>query len=127
MRRIYIAVILILICIFTAVITSRDIKTRLNKELITVNKIEKYIDNKDYNKAEKLCKKAADEFNSNDSSYMYIYYVHKDLAEISEYLYNMHDYIKHRKISDFYSVSGIIKSRIKTITDKEPINIRNIM
>ena len=127
MRRIYIASALIVLCIIIAFLTSNDIKTRLNNKMKTVNRIERLVDNKDYIKAEKLCKKTADEFNSTDSQYMYIYYVHKDLSEIGEYLYNMHDYLKYRKISDYYSVSGIIKSKIKTIIDKEPINLQNVL
>ncbi len=72
-------------------------------------------------------KKTADEFRLNDSRIMYIYYVHKDLAEIGENLYSMHDFIKNKKDSDYYNISGITKSKLQTIIDKEPLNIQNIL
>ncbi len=127
MRRIYIAIALILISVGIGIFTSGDLKRRGTRHLFNIDKVERYIENREYEKAERLCKKTADEFRLNDSRIMYIYYVHKDLAEIGENLYSMHDFIKNKKDSDYYNISGITKSKLQTIIDKEPLNIQNIL
>ena len=61
MRRVYIALGLIIISLTTAYFTGADVRSRSEKHLNNIKRIEKYIKNKDYNKAENICKKAADD------------------------------------------------------------------
>lgn len=127
MRRIYIAVALALISVTTGIFTSTDITARSEKQLNNIKKIEAYIKNKKLKKAEKLCKKTADEFSKKDSKIMYLYYIHSDLSYISENLYSMHGYLKRRRLNEYYYIADVTKNRLQVIIDKEPINPENIM
>lgn len=127
MRRVYIALGLIIISLTTAYFTGADVKSRSEKHLNNIKTIEKYIKNKDYNKAEIICKKAADDFKINDSRIMYTYYNHNDLSDIGENLGSMLGYIERKKETEYYYISGITKNKLQSLIDREPIRIRNIL
>lgn len=127
MRRIFIALALIAVCISIGTYTRYDLINRCEKHLNNIKKIEYCLNRKDYNKAEKICKKTADEYTFNDSKVMYNYYNHSNLSDIGENFYSMRGYIKRKKDTEFYYISGINKNKLQNIIDKEPINLRNIL
>lgn len=127
MRRVYIALGLIIISLTAAYFTGADVKSRSEKHLYNIKTIEIFLKNKDYKKAEKLCKKAADDFKINDSRVMYTYYNHNDLSDIGENLGSMLGYIERKKETEYYYISGITKNKLQGLIDREPIRIRNIL
>lgn len=127
MRRIIIAVSLLIISAIIGIITNYDLTERSRKHLSFITEIENSVSVNDYIKAENIIKKAADEFNFNDSYIMYNYYTHNDLSEISDLLNTMRIYIKEKNKVEFYHYSNLAKNKLQSVIDKEPVNIRNIL
>jgi hypothetical protein len=127
MKRIYIAVLLIAASLFLGYLSGKDVEKRSNKHLEYISNMEYLIKRNEYKKAERLCKKAENEFNKTDIKFMYTYYVHSDLSDISENLASMRDYIKRKKDTEYFYVSGIAKNRLLKLINKEPINLQNIL
>ncbi len=127
MRRIYIAVALLIISVIIGIFTTNDLKNRSLKHLNYISNMEYYLNKGYYKKAERLSKKAADEFKFTDSKIMYNYYLHRDLDEIDFNLYSMYEYIKRKKETEFNFISTQTKNRLQTIIDKEPVNLENIL
>lgn len=127
MRRVFIAVSLIIISVVTGVITNTDLNRRSEKHIKYLTEIEYHLNRDDYINAENLSKKAADEFNFNDSSIMYNYYTHNDLSEIGEILNTARIYIKSKNKPEFYHYSKLAKSRLNSIINKKKVNLENIL
>lgn len=127
MKRIYIAIGIVLIGVIYGCFTNIDIQTRTDRIINNIKEVEKYVTKKELDKATEKCKKTADEFKNSDSKIMYSYYVHKDLAEIEENLYSMYGYIRRKDVDSYYHLSDITKGKLKAIADKEPITVQNVL
>lgn len=127
MRRVYIAAALIIISVVLGIFIDNDINSRSVKHIKRIHLIDNYLSKNDLKKAGITAKKTADEFYYTDSKIMYNYYVHKDLSEIAENLYSMEGYLERKKLNEYYYISGITKNRLKSIIERDNINLRNIL
>lgn len=127
MRRVFIAVLLLIISVVIGLLTNTDVNIRSKKHIDYISDIEYRINNKDYPYAEKLSKKAADEFNFIDSGIMYNYYTHNDLSEISDILGTIRIYIKNKNITEIHHYSNLAKNKLNSIIDKKKVSIENIL
>lgn len=127
MRRVFIAVSLLIVSVVIGVITNIDLNARSEKHIEYIYEIEHRVNNKEFLNAELLSKKAADEYSFTDSGIMYNYYTHNDLSEIREILGTMRIYLKNKNISEFYHYSSLAKSRLNSIIDKKKVSVENIL
>ena len=127
MRRVFIAFSLLVISVVAGVITNKDLNTRCSKHIDYILEVKNLVEKNNYFKAEKICKKAADEYNFTDSGIMYNYYTHNDLSEIGEILNTMRIYIKEKDKTEFYHYSDSAQIKLNSIINKKKVSLENIL
>ena len=127
MKRIYIAIMFIVLSVFTASFELITINDTTDRTVAKLEKIEKLVGEKKVEKAEKMCKKLADKFDENNKNILYCFYRHDVLEEISDKLYGLEDYLDDERIEDFHEISHSVKKKLLIQKEKEHITIQNIL
>ena len=127
MKRIYIAIMFIVLSVFAATFELIMINKATDSATAKLERIEKLVGEEKVEKAEKLCKKLADEYDENNKSVLYCFYRHDVLEEISDKLYGLEDYLDDERIEDFHEISHSVKKKLLIQKEKEHITIQNIL
>jgi len=127
MKRIYIAVVFIILSVIIGAIEYGTISVKVDEYLSKIQKAELLTKQGNYEKAEELSKQTAEDFDKYSKAVLYCYYRHDDLEEIIETLYNLEDLLDDKKAEDYHEANHTLKEKLLSIKEKEHITIQNIL
>lgn len=127
MKRIYIAVIFLIFSFTIGIIEYITVNHYTDSFLNVNSNTEKLVKKNKIKEAEKLSRKNAESFDRISKNYLYCYYQHDKLEEISEELYKLEDLLDDNRIDDFHEESHYLNKKLLSIKEKEQITIQNIL
>ncbi len=127
MRRMYVAIALIIISLTIGFIEMFTVKNTVNDCISGLESINKNIDNGNIKSAVKKCNTIAKNFEDKSDNILYCYYNHKELDSINENIITLSEYLKHNQKSDYYSTLVKIKKQLKSISKEEIPKLQNIL
>ncbi len=127
MKRIYIAIVFIVLSLSAGVIEYISINNTIDTYMNQISKVENLIKESKIEKAEKIINENAISFENTGKSILYCYYTHDELEEITEELYVIEDLLDDRRIDDYHEKSHLLMKKLLFIKEKEQITIQNIL
>ena len=127
MKRIYIALAFILFSLIAGTVEFITINKNAESYMSSISKIGNLVKEGRIEDAEKMSKKAAEDFEKISKSILTCYYSHDELEEINEQLYRLEDLLDDNRVEDFHEVSHILKNKLLSLKEKEQITIQNIL
>ena len=127
MKRIYFAVVFLLLSLAVGIFEYATITTKTDDYLNSVSKIGSLVKNNKSEEAEKLAKKTANQFNEFSKSFLYCFYKHDDLENITEQMYTIEDLLDDKNIEDYHKENHLLNEKLLFIKEKEQITIQNIL
>lgn len=124
MKRAYLAISLLSVCIFLCIFEQYTVKTVYTKSTDLINQAISYTDNDDYEKAEVTCKTLSQFW---DKKYPFLTAMtdHGSLDEAKTTINSLED-MANEKSDDLHSTLVTAKNQIKTIRDNQEISFGNI-
>ena len=126
MKRIYIAIALLAVCIAIGVFETVNVSQGSQKYIDYIDEIEIKLNNDEIDSAAVLCKKAGEEFEEMSKTLMF-YYMHKNLEDIEGNLSSMYEYLRNKEIHDYYATAAITKDKLESMRDTGSVNFQNIL
>lgn len=127
MKRIYIAFVFILFSLIAGTVEFITINNNADNYMSSISKISNLVEERKIKDAEKLSKKAAEDFEKISKSIFTCYYSHDELEEINEQLYRLEDLLNNNRVEDYHELSHILKNKLLSLKEKEQITIQNIL
>jgi len=127
MKRMYIAITLVVISVCIGILQWVTIDYSSNKCINQIELVETELGKNDYQKAHQLCEKAIEEYEFFTENILYCYYQHSSLEEISQNLTVMSESIKIKDINRFKTLSVKTKEQLQALKDEELLTIQNIL
>lgn len=127
MKRIYIAIVFIILSFAAATAELIAVDSSTDNTIGRIERIESLVQANETEKARRLCKKTADEYDRNNKEVLYCFYRHDSLEEISDKLYGLEDYLEDNRIDDFHEISHSAKKQLLILKEKELVSFQNIL
>ena len=127
MKRMYIAVALIIISLTIGVTEMYTVKNTVKECISGLKSVNESIYSGNIKTAIKKCDNIAKKFEDQSDNILYCYYNHKELDSINENIVTLREYLKYNKKSDYYAVLAIIKKQLKSMEDEEIPKLQNIL
>ncbi len=127
MKRFYIAIFLILLCISFGLYEMYAVDHIVEECNSSFQKVDNSLKNKDYLSAYKESMKNAKNYEEKVTGIMFCYFNHKDLENLSWNMYQGAEYIKHKQIGDYYALKTTTKKQLQSLKDEELFEIQNIL
>lgn len=127
MKRLYIAILLIIIGISLGIVEKYTIKHVVNNCVESIDKAESMINNKEFKNARRICNKAALEFDDTSRNVLFYYYSHNQLNNISNSIYQLSEYINKDQIGDYKALKAQIKKQLQSLEEEELLRAQNIL
>ncbi len=127
MKRMYIAVALIIISLTIGVTEMYTVKNTVKECISGLKSVNESIYSGNIKTAIKKCDNIAKKFEDKSDNILYCYYNHKELDSINENIVTLREYLKYNKKSDYYAVLAIIKKQLKSMEDEEIPKLQNIL
>ena len=127
MKRIYIALALIVIGIITGAVEIYDISARVDNRLDELEIIDNNVKQGEYRKAFEICERMDREFIENTSDVVYCYYRHDDLEKINCKLAVMGEYIRQRDKTNYLATSKEVIKMLTILKARDQLSLRNIL
>ena len=126
MRRLWIALALLLIC--GALSTMEYVTIQRNCDFLTtsLSTAESYISNREYKKAVSFIEKTQQEWENSERK-LKIYLLHNEAETITENLSEIKEYAQEKKTSEYMEVSQKIKRQLLRIKQSELPDLENIL
>lgn len=126
MKRIYIAIALLLASITMGIFETINVSQGSQKYIDYIDEINMKLDNNEVNNAAVLCKKADEEFEEMSKTLMF-YYMHKNLEDVAGSLSSMYEYLRNDEIHDYYAAAAMTKEKLESMRDTGSVNLQNIL
>ena len=126
MRRIWVAVALLLICGVLSVIEYVTIHNNCDYLTSSLNKAEEYISIKEYKKAVSFIEKTQQEW-INSEKKLNIFLLHDETEKISESLSQLKEYAQEKNTSKYLTDSKKIKRQLLRLKQSELPDFENIL
>lgn len=127
MKRMYLALGLVIICIFLGVTEIYSINYSSDKCLENFKKIESAVDSGDFEKAVEISQKNSDEYESFTGNVVFCYYPHTELEKININLSVMTEAIRNKDVNRYKEIQQKIKKQLNAIKEEELFNIQNLI
>lgn len=127
MKRMYIAIALIIISLAIGFFEMFTVKNTVKECITGLESINKSIDNGNIESAIKKCNSIAKNFEDKSDNILYCYYNHKELDTINENIVTLSEYLKYNQKSDYYATMKKIKKQLKSMKDEEVPKPQNIL
>lgn len=127
MKRIYIAVVFLILCFAVGSVEFITINSNVNNYLDKIEKTSALIQRNEIKKAESLLKETALSFDKYSKNVLYCYYRHDHLEEITDDLYTLEDILDDKRIEDYHEKSHLLMKKLLSLKEKEHITIQNIL
>ncbi len=127
MKRVYIAVVFLILCITVGTVEFITINSNVNNYLDKIEKTSTMVKRNEIKKAKSILKDTAFSFDKYSKNVMYCYYRHDDLSEITDDLYTLEDMLDDNRVEDYHEKSHLLIKKLLSLKEKEHITIQNIL
>lgn len=127
MKRFYIAIILVVICIFTGVGEILAVNYAVDKCLASFEKADTLIDKSNTDAAINVINKATEEYENLSENLLFCFYSHNTLEDVTVSLVQMSEYLKYAQLGDYKALMKQTKKQLQSIKDEELFKIQNIL
>lgn len=126
MRRIWIALALILSCLVLAICELLLIDNNCDIYTELIDEAESYFSDKEYNKALDISQEAHSDW-SEEEKKLKVFLLHSEIDDISNSIQDIKDYAEDKDEKKFYEACKKAKRQLLSIKESELPNIENIM
>ena len=127
MKRLYLAIVMTLLCIFLGVFEFATINYSTDKCLNNLTRINREIENQKYSNAIKICKKTAAEYEKFTEKILFCYLNHKEFDNINTNLTIMTEALNNKDLYKYNELYIKTKKQLLTLKSEELLSIQNIL
>ena len=127
MKRLYIAVGLVVFCLSLGIFECVSICSNTEKCIKNIEKIDECVKDNKYEKAIEICNDTSKDYKKITSGFIYCYYPHSSLEEVGTNLCVMTETLKNKDINRYKSMKEKTKKQLLAIKEEELFTIQNIL
>lgn len=127
MKRLYIALFMVILCISGGIIEIYTINFSCEKCLAGINKIETEINKDNYEQAEAICLKIAEEYDKSIENSILGTNLDRNPESISQNFQVMAELLKNKEIVRYKEYREKTKKQLQTLKKGKLLNLKNIL